>query len=66
MHILPIHKIYFLKDTGVTVEDILTFFTDAKEIPPMGFDQTLKMEFIHGQRLLNTQPALLLCSYLMK
>ena len=35
------------------MEDILTFVTGSNEIPPMGFDQPLKIEFLNGQRLPN-------------
>jgi len=48
--------------TGGTLEDILPFITGAKEIPPMGFDQPLKIEFIHGQR----QPNASTCSLALR
>jgi len=31
----------------------LAFITGAREIPPMGFDKPLKIEFSHGQHLAN-------------
>ena len=37
--------------TGITLRDILIFVTGANQVPPMGFDQPLKIQFVEGHRL---------------
>ena len=37
-----------------TLEDILVFFSDADSIPPLGFEASPKLFFLHGEARLPT------------
>ena len=40
--------------TGCTLEDVLTFFTGADSIPPLGFDRQPNVCFLHDESIFCT------------
>ena len=48
----PFYSLY--GSTGCTIADILVFFTGAERIPPLGFEKTPTVTFLHQDALFAT------------
>lgn len=40
--------LFAARQSGVTLSDILAFWTGASSLPPLGFSQQLKINFVQG------------------